>query len=492
MIKWFISQQWKEAVRSNMWQKNLILNIIVGFFILLMMAYLLFLGLVINPLMNKAFPGMDHIMIFNGFLLYYFLIDLLIRFILQPLPKINIESYLHLPIKKSKIVHYVVSKTILHVLNIMPLLVLIPVAIRLVANQLTGDAGLTWMIAIVGMILGNNFFATYLKRQLGSKPVVVAVYGLFIICFYLLDYFNLISLFALSSKLFGLFVYQPVYIIIPLIWMILAYRIHFGFLKKRLYPEEIRVKKDRKLDRISDIRYLKSLGITGTIIALEMKLYWRNKRTRTIIYMMPLFLLYGLFFYANPVYKDMMGFLIFVGIFMSGGMMLNYANYAFGYESGYFDGLLTKNINFKKYVRVKYFIAVMISTICFVLTIPYVFFSSEILLINFVTYLYNIGVLSVVLLYMATFNKKRMDLTKGAAFNYQGMSGMNWLAMFPAFLIPVLLYWPFSAAGMTNTGLMFIGVLGLLGLLFSRSLVGMIINNFYANKYKMADGFRQK
>ncbi len=55
-----------------------------------------------------------------------------------------------------------------------------------------------------------------------------------------------------------------------------------------------------------------------------------------------MFLLYGLFFYPNPVYKDMSGFLIFVGIFMSGGMMLNYANYAFAYESSYFDALATK------------------------------------------------------------------------------------------------------------------------------------------------------
>ncbi len=271
MLKWFISQQWKAALRSPMWQKNLMLNIIIGFFILLMMAYLLLLGMLINPIMNKAFPGMNHIMIFNGFLLYYFFIDLLFRFILQGLPKINIESYLHLPVKKTKIVHFVVAKTIFNVINLLPLLLLIPVSIRLIATRAGDVSGLTWMVALLLMIMGNNFLATYLKRQLGSKPLIVAVYGMIVLLLYLLDYFNLLSLSSLSSQFFGLFVYRPVYLFIPLIWMIIAYRIHYRFLNRKRYPEEINIKKDRKLDRISDIRYLKSLGITGTIIALEIQ-----------------------------------------------------------------------------------------------------------------------------------------------------------------------------------------------------------------------------
>ncbi|MCF8233572.1 MAG: DUF5687 family protein [Bacteroidales bacterium] len=492
MLKWFIVQQWKEATRSPMWQKNLILNIIIGFFLLLMILYLLALGLFINLILNEVYPEGEHVKIFNGFLLYYFFVDLLMRFLMQGLPKLSIESYLHLPIKKNRIVHYIVGKTMLGVFNFLPLLVLIPVAVKLVASQAGSAAGWSWMIALLALILANNFLATYLKRQLGSKPLVVAVYGLAIIALFVLDHFNLLLLSGLSSAFFGLFIEHPVYLVIPVLWMIVAYQLHFHFLKKRLYPEEIQVKKDRKLDRISDIRYLRSLGIIGSIIALEMKLYWRNKRTRTIIYMLPVFLLYGLFFYSNPEYKNATGFLIFVGIFMSGGMMLNYANYAFGYESGYFDALLTKSINFRKYIRVKYLIAVMISSICFVLTIPYVFLDSKYLFINFVTYLYNIGILSIILLYMATFNKRRMDLTRGAAFNYQGISGLNWLAMLPTFLMPVLIYWPFSANGLPNTGLMFIGILGLIGLVFNRSLVGLITKNFYAHKYKMADGFRQK
>lgn len=342
------------------------------------------------------------------------------------------------------------------------------------------------------MIFSNNFLATYLKRQLGSKPWVVAIYGLAIILLIVLDYYNVISLFQVSSGFFEFLVSNFLFLLIPLAWMVLTYSIHYYFLKARLYPEEIQVRKSRKIDSISNIRYLKSLGIIGSIIALELRLYWRNKRTKSMIYMLPIFLLYGFFFYPQEAYMEMKGMLIFVGIFMSGGMMLNYVNYAFGYESGYFDALMTKNINFRQYIRVKYIIAILISTICFILTIPYVFFGKMILFINFATYLYNIGVLSFVLLYMATFNKRRMDLTRGAVFNYQGMSSMNWLAMFPAFLVPVLIYWPFGAAGYPNAGFLFIGILGVIGLIFHKTILGWITNNFYSRKYMMAAGFRQR
>ena len=189
---------------------------------------------------------------------------------------------------------------------------------------------------------------------------------------------------------------------------------------------------------------------------------------------------------------NMVGMLIFVGIFMTGGMMINYGNYAMAYESNYFDSLLANNFDFRQYFRMKFINSVLICSVCYIITIPYVFFSTKVLLINTVAFLFNIGVISFTLLFIATFNKKRMDMNKGAAFNYQGLGASNWLAMFPAFLLPIIIYWPFSMAGMPYTGLIFIGILGLIGLLFNKTLTNIIYRNFLKRKYIMADGFREK
>jgi hypothetical protein len=132
----------------------------------------------------------------------------------------------------------------------------------------------------------------------------------------------------------------------------------------------------------------------------------------------------------------------------------------------------------------------LINTFCYIITIPYFLFGYDILLINTVAYLFNMGFLAYLLLFMATFNKKRMDLSKGSSFNYQGVGLMNWLVLIPAFLLPIIIYTPFGLMGYKYAGLATIGIIGLIGLLTRKFWVRMIEKSFYSRKYEMAEGFR--
>jgi len=116
--------------RSSIWQKNLALNIVLGFFILLMLFYLLLLGLFIDKILLEVKPDDDPIMVFNGILLYYFGAEFFMRFFMQSLPTLNIETYLHLPVKKSSIVHYVAAKSVFVIGNYLTWLVVFPFAFK--------------------------------------------------------------------------------------------------------------------------------------------------------------------------------------------------------------------------------------------------------------------------------------------------------------------------------------------------------------------------
>ena len=284
---------------------------------------------------------------------------------------------------------------------------------------------------------------------------------------------------------------NPVLTFLTVLLVLLSYSLNFFLLKGKLYPEEIIKRKYYHVQDIPRIKYLTSLGLTGDLVMLDMKLWWRHKRTRTILYMFPIFILYGFFFYPNPQYKEATTMFLFVGTFMTGGMTMNYLNYAFGYESNHFDGILTSRVDMDLYIKAKLSIGMLISTVCFILTIPYLFFNVEILLINFVTYLFNLGFISYVLIYMATYNKKRMDLSKGSSFNYQGVGAANWLVLLPAFLMPILIYLPFGLLGYRYAGFAVIGFIGIIGLLTRKYWVKTIERNFYRRKYIMADGFRE-
>ena len=351
--------------------------------------------------------------------------------------------------------------------------------------------GILYILSFQALVFANNFLATYIKRQLVNKPSIVGIFGLLLVAMILLDTFHIISLSHFSSALFHSLLSNPGLIIIPIMLMTFCYSLNYYLLKSKLYPDEVVVKKQQHIDGLSNIRYLNTRGIMGRLIALDLRLIWRHKRTRSLIFMFPLFLGYGLFFYPQENYQHMNSFLIFVGIFMTGGLMLNYVNYCFGYESNYFDNILANYTDFESYIRAKYIFVISISALSFILTIPYVFFGLHILLINFMTFLYNVGFLTFVLFYFSTFTKKPMDLSRGAAFNYQGLGATHWLAMLPAFLLPVIIYLPFGLFGYPNAGLLFIGVLGVVGLLYNKSLTRMIYRQFMKRRYAMADGFRE-
>ncbi len=491
LFRIFLGQQWKEYTRSSVWQRNVIANIFIGFFLLLMILYLLMLGIFTDPILRKIFPDDDPVMIFNGIIIYYLGFDLLVRYLMQSLPTFAIESYLHLPVKKRTMVHFVISKSIFHIFNFLPLLVFLPFAFISIAQGNSSLSTLAWIFSVIFLIFNNNFLATYFKRQLVSKPLITLFAGLVLITLALLDHFDVIKLSGISSGIFSSILKNPSLTFIPVLLVLSSYSLNFFLLRGKMYPDEVIRRKSYQVQDIPRIKYLSSMGLTGDLIMLDMKLWWRHKRTKTMLYMFPVFVLYGFFFYPNPIYRDQEGWLIFVGTFMTGGMTMNYLNYAFGYESNHFDGILTSRISMDLYIRAKLTIGLLITTLCFILTIPYVFFSTEILLINFVAFLFNLGFISYVLIFMATFNKKRMDLSKGSSFNYQGIGAMNWLVLFPAFLLPILIFLPFNLLGYKYMGYAVIGIMGIIGILARKFWIRMIEKNFYKRKYVMAEGFRE-
>ena len=90
------------------------------------------------------------------------------------------------------------------------------------------------------------------------------------------------------------------------------------------YTEEINIKKIKSSEPSKGIKFLDKMGELGYLIALQMKLIWRNKRSKPIIFISLIFVLYGLFFYPQKIYLEGFGFLIFVGVFITGLFILSF------------------------------------------------------------------------------------------------------------------------------------------------------------------------
>jgi hypothetical protein len=325
--------KWKESLRSSIWQKSVAINIILGILILYFLVNFLFLGIFADSILMEIFPDEDPVIKFNGLLLYFMGIDLVIRFMGQNLPTLSIQPYLHLPVKRSSLMHYLLGQSVVNPLNYAYFVIFIPFAIKAVAYIYSPAIAILWLFLMFLIVFFDNYLITYVKRQLGNKPLITLSFGILLVAFALLDSFKIFSLQAISEKLFTAIINNTVLITLPILAVATIYFVNYRFLKKNAYLESFSKNNSKKAVSTSGITFFNRFGVIGELMNMEIKLMIRNKRPKSIIYMTPLFLLYGFFFYPQPTYMNSGGMLIFVGIFITGGFMMTYGNYLISWES---------------------------------------------------------------------------------------------------------------------------------------------------------------
>ena len=121
MFTRFFKLEWKQYFRSSYWQKGLALKIIMGFFALYMMVSFLALGVGSFFIIRKTMPDADPLQVVNSYLLFAIIGDLIFRYMMQKMPVMNIKPLLILPIKKNKLIHYVLGKSAFSAFNFFPL-----------------------------------------------------------------------------------------------------------------------------------------------------------------------------------------------------------------------------------------------------------------------------------------------------------------------------------------------------------------------------------
>jgi hypothetical protein len=490
MIKHFLNLEWKQFFRSASFGKGIAIKILMLFLALYFMVTFLAIGVALYPLLKKAFPEKDPFIIVNGFIFYWIIMDLLIRFFFQKLPVMSVKPLLPLPIKRSKVVNYVLGKSALSFFNFLPLFAIVPFGITLILKDYSISSVLTWMLLLFIMALINNFLNFIIESltaesELSFLPLLVAAGILFSV-----DYFNILSLSGAVSKGIIAITNNPVLIIIPVLVLIGLYWYNFKILKGKLYLDNSLKSKTQEV-KTSDLAWTRRFGDVAPFMQLDLKLIWRNKRPRSSVFILIIGLLYGLFFYPNPAYKDMAFIYGFVGIFVTGIFLINFGQFIPAWDSGYYKLLMSQNIKYRDYLKSKFVLMALSVILLFVLSIPYVYFGWKILLAHFAAAIYNIGFNAHVILFAGSFNRKKIDLNQRAAFNYQGTGAVQWLLGIPLLLVPMGIFSLFYFLINFESGIAAIIICGLVGIIFHQKLMTFITLKYLDSKYKMIDAFSQ-
>jgi len=485
MILTLLLHQWKAFWRSRGAGKTLILRLLMGLMLLYFLAAGLAVGLYTRVILSHFFPGQDAVAVFCSLLLYYFSIDLVLRFLFQDLPVLATRPYLLLNIPRRRLVSFLDIRSLFHYLNLLPICIFFPFIFTDIRNG-SGNIPALALAGTVGLlILLNHFLVLYVKRKSVFNGWWLAVFVAVNILFFVLP------LRAVSSGLFFGILHTPWHALIFILPPVFVYGINRRFLYNNLYFEDL--SEDDSYRQSSEYGWLRRWGVTGELLGLEYRLLVRNRKPRIYLLLSLASLAYcAVLTRPHDGHPVGQGMLFFFCVAANYGFLMKYGADAFAWQSSHFDGLLSSNVRSRDYVRSKFYASTVIATCSFIVSLSFGLLDQRVLPMLAAAWLYNLGCNVPVVAWCATFGHKPIDLGKGVGFNYEGMTtGQTWLlvlVMGPPYFIYLAFSWLFGFW----TGVAAIGAAGVLGLLFRYWFINLVTKEFIQRKYLILQGFREK
>ncbi|MFT6794887.1 MAG: hypothetical protein ACJART_000018 [Maribacter sp.] len=487
MFKLFTRLQWKSFFRSSTFGKSLGIKILMGFFGVMMLFYLAAAGGGMYFILKKIFPNQSPMWTISQYFIYWILIELFLRYFMQKLPVMDIKPFLTTPVKKSAIAHYILGRSGVSIYNLLSLFFFVPFAIVLLFHGYPVLNVLLWVVAIFAIVLCVNYINLLINK---NDKALITIGGL-IVLGYALDYFQVFDVKAFFAPMFHALYAYPLATLVPVGFAALIYYVNYKYLRAKIYLDATLKPKTIKANT-SDMAWAKKFGEMGPFLQLDLKMIWRNKRTKSQVFISLLFVFYGLIFYTQDIYSDMMPMKVFLGVFMTGIFLSNFGQFIPAWDCSYYSMMMSQNIPLRKYLESKATLISVSVAVMFLLTIPYIYFGWEALAINFACALYNLGVNIPVILFFGSFNKKRIELDQSPFGNMQGTSATQFLIMLPVLIAPIVLFSIFYYAISFKAAIIVLSVLGVIGFSMKNYLLNLITEQYRKKKYGMIAGFKEK
>ncbi|WP_425635789.1 DUF5687 family protein [Algoriphagus yeomjeoni] len=493
MLFELVRLEFLKSFRSTSFAKSVMVAIFLGFLAIMLLGYLLMAGIFLSRILGEIAEGQDPIEVLNSGLIFFFLVEFMYRYFLQKLPVIELESLLHLPISKKKIMHMLLGRSFFSPLSIIALILFSPFAFTEISMQYGVQGAISWLGTILFISWTLHWFMLWFKQRFEDSLIGVVIVFVILLLGGGSTYMGWFNLGEIVAPFFTLAMGSFLPLAIMLVLCFVGYYMAFSYYLNNAYLEDLAKEEEVRFVNQS-VGFFSRFGMAGELADLEWKLIIRHKKSRTFLMLSAFFLLYGTIFYDNPAYKDgpMQNIFIFVGIFITGIFMIQYGQLFLSWNSGYFDFFLNRKDGIKNLVRGKYLLLLSISLLCFLLSIPYVYFGWSFLLIHLATFLFNAGVMIHLIIYLALWKPKPMDLNKGAMFNYEGVGAAQFLMIIPMMVAPYVIYLPFAMFFNFYAGLAALSTVGVIGIIFFNKLSTININRVLANRYEISSSFRQE
>jgi hypothetical protein len=486
MFTKFIYLEWKSFTRSASFASNLALKILMGLLVLYFTLVFLALGVGAFYILKKM--KLEPLVTINKFLMYYFLMDLIVRLLLQAIPVMNIRPLLTMPFKKPTIVHFSLGKTMLSFFNVVHAFFFLPFCAVLIYEGYDVISVLLWGVALFSVVFINNFLNVLLNNKDHLLAIFISITLLLAGC----QYYKLFDITNYTYPFFEALFHTKWLFALPVLVLTGLYYWTYNYLKGDLYLDAgLSTKND--IAKTEQLTWLNQFGTLGTFLKNDIKLIKRNKRSKTTIGLSIMFLFYGLFFFNSNSHQPPV-MQIVAGIIVSGGFLMTFGQFVPSWDSAYYQLMMTQNIPYKGYLNSKWWLMVIATVVSTIIASFYLYFGWSVYLTIGVGSIYNIGVNSSLVLLGGAFTKTPIDLSsgKGAFGDKKAFNVKTMLITIPQLILPVALYGLGTYLMNANLGLVLVASVGVLGFALKNKAFVFIEKIYKKEKYKTIAAYKQK
>ena len=489
MFTKFISLEWKQFKRSANFQKSLAIKIFIGIGVLYFMFIAVAMGFGMFFGLKEEFPDSDPWVIVNNFIVFWFLGELVLRYLIQKMPVLSIKPLLTTPITKKNIIHYGLGKSIISIFNFLLFFILLPFSIILMVKGYSVLNVLAWFFGMLAISYTLNYITFLVNKNdkyfYSILLIIASLIGL--------EYFEIFKVSAIVGNAFNFLSTHFYAILIPIITLAISYYLSYKHLEKNLNLDDLEEKK--KDVNTADLSWLNRFGEVAPFLKNDLKLIWRNVRPKKTVFSAAIFLFYALYFLMMNQ-KGMNGhtMMAFAMMFVTGGFAMTFGQFVPSWDSEYYSLLMSQNIKYKTYLDSKWYLMGFAVIVSFILATPYIYFGWEIYALLIAGAFFNLGINSYLVLFGGSLLRMPIKLNeKAKAFgNTQGFKMSQMLIALPKMFLPIILFaipnyfWGFNAGIFTIIGLSIIGIL------LKNYFLTKIESIYQKTKYKTIAAYSEK
>lgn len=451
-------------------------------------AYLTLIGVALANAFKETITNMEPYHILNGILIFIMALDFIFRLPLKT-PTQEIKPYLLLPIKRKRILDFLLICHGISSFNCIWLFMFVPFAAFTVFTFYGITGVITYCIGIWLMMVLNGYIylicRTLISECIFWVLLPIVIYGGTIAAIlipkkeFVTDFFMNLGEGYIEGNLLA---FLGTLAAIALLWYI-----NSKIIGSIMYNEINKVE-DTKVKSVSEYHFLERYGEVGDYMRLELKMLLRNKNCKNSLRSISiLIIIFSAILSFSSIYDNMKSF-ISVYAFVAFGMVI--LAQIMGYEGNYIDGLMTRKESIKSLLRAKYYIYSIMEIIPLILMTP-AFVTGKASLLGAIALIFLVtGPVYFTLFQLAVYNHTTLPLNENIGTKQKMGSGMQIIVTLLVILIPIGLYSSLPMLMGETWGYITIFIIGLGFTLTSPLWINNVYVRFMQRRYENMEGFR--